>query len=72
VRCDVPTVRRVHNTRPGNTAILPDRTGFWPNDDVFLRSSVRRRGIVAAVKALRDLGADPALLHYDLPGEIAW
>jgi hypothetical protein len=28
--------------------------------------------IVAAVRGLRTLRADPALLHYDLPEETAW
>jgi len=41
----------------------------WEGSDIYISGPDAM--IVAAVEALRDLGADPALLHYDLPEEIA-
>lgn len=41
----------------------------WDGRDVYISGPDAM--IVAAVEALRDDGADPALLQYDLPEEIA-
>jgi NAD(P)H-flavin reductase len=41
----------------------------WDGSDVYVSGPDAM--IVAAVEALRDLGADPALVRYDLPEKIA-
>ena len=42
----------------------------WEDRDIYISGPDAM--IVAAVRGLRTLGADPALLHYDLPEETAW
>jgi len=42
----------------------------WEDRDIYISGPDEM--IVTAVRGLRTLGADPALLHYDLPEEKAW
>jgi NAD(P)H-flavin reductase/hemoglobin-like flavoprotein len=59
---------RAAGTAFGTIPALAEKTR-WDGSDVYISGPDAM--ILAAVKTLRDLGADPALLHYDLPGEIA-
>jgi NAD(P)H-flavin reductase len=42
----------------------------WEDRDIYISGPDAM--IVTAVRGLRTLGADPALLHFDLPEESAW
>lgn len=62
------SAERVAGTAYGTIPALAEKAR-WDGSDVYISGPDAM--ILGAVRALRGLGADPALLHYDLPEDIA-
>ena len=62
------SVERVTGAAYGTIPALAEKAR-WDGSDVYISGPDAM--ILAAVEALRELGADPALLHYDLPEDSA-